>query len=681
MVHFSNHNPMYAGRHTLLVIIIACFCVGDAMAQTWTWNWVRKNGTSGFNDSFCTNPLNDDILYASPGNNTIIISRDRGNTWQTFSTLPGGSQVKAIEVSARDTSVMLVAQEAGPPDRIMKTTNRGVTWFQTLAGNFYYWGHPIAYQPSANDETVYTEAGNTLYRSRDFGSTWDTVRVNPFSSSNNGWEDALIFPDSIKVLLVADNANGIWKSRDEGVTWRRVYVASGEVPALAYTPTNPGVVYGAKWGGGGGFVKTTDYGETWQAISFFNGMNMWGVAVSTKDPNYVVTGTWGHSYSSNGGLYVSRNAGVTWERTYLGLGSTSNHALHVLDTLSVFALQGDGIWKLRFPGTIEGSVYDDLNGNGVRDSSESVLVGRRIRMTGTRIDSTLTDISGRYTFKLLGPGSYTVMTAPVSTWVTTEPVTGSYTVTVADGERYENRVFGISRRLLTLLQPNGGETCSVGDSLYISWQTRFSGGPVALELSRDGGQTFEILLPSTPDDGNEPWVVTGPSTTAALLRVSNVSMPGVADTSDGEFIILDRAVTSISAGWNMVSVSVTVPDLRRTILFPEAISGAFLYTLNGYVQVDTLNYSKGYWLKFPSSSLLQLNGGTRSTDTIDVFAGWNMIGSITTPMPVADIGQIPAGIVISPFYGAPGYSPVDTIRTMNAYWVKVSQAGRLLLQR
>ncbi len=522
-------------RATILILLVpSTLC----HAQSWSWNWVRKIGTSGLNDPFCVNPLNPDIVYSSPGNNTIVISRDRGRTWQTLATISGGNQVKALVVSSRDTSVMLVAQETTPPDRIMKTTNRGATWFQTLSGNFYYWGHPLAYEPLLRDEIVYTEASNVLYRSANFGSTWDTVRVNPFSSNNQGWEDAFIRPDSGKILIVSDNANGIWKSVDAGVTWRRVYTAAGEVPAIALNLQNPAIAFGTKFGGGGGLVKTTNYGETWQLIPQFNGKNMWGVAISTENPNYVVTNTWGHSFSTDGGAYISRDGGATWERTYQGFGSSSNHALCILDTMSVFSLQGDGIYKLQFPGRISGEVYHDLNGNGVRDSGETGLRNRRVRLTGARTDSASTSLLGNYEFTLLGAGNYTVIPSLVSqNLFVTSPPSGSYTLTVTDGEQHTGKAFGIAERTLGIVSPNGGERWAIGDTHTIAWTSRFMTGNVRIEISRDGGATFVALFDNTLNDGREMWVVSGPATNAAQIKISSLDYATVTDLSDSAFSI------------------------------------------------------------------------------------------------------------------------------------------------
>lgn len=524
-------------HRALLLTTCLLLIPATGSAQSWSWNWVRKVGTAGLNDPFCVNPLNPDIIYASPGNNTIVISRDRGRTWQTFATVSGGNQIKALVVHWQDTSVMLAAQEAGPPDRIMKTTNRGATWVPTLTGNFYYWGHPLAYEPLLQNDIVYTEASNVLYRSTNFGSTWDTVRVNPFNSNNQGWEDAFIRPDSGNILVVSDNANGIWKSSDAGVTWRRVYTASGEVPALALNLRDPKIAFGTKFGGGGGLVKTTDFGETWQLVPGFSGKNMWGVAISSDNPDYVVTNTWGHSFASDGGAYISRDGGMTWERTYQGFSSSSNHAMLVLDTMSVFSLQGDGIYKLQFPGRISGEVFHDRNGNGQRDSGDVGLQNRTVRLSGTRSDSTLTDPLGKFQFGMLAAGTYSVTCLPGENAFLTFPPLGSYSVVVTDGEQHQNRTFGVALRALQLTRPAGGEHWRIGDTNTITWTSNFLTGSVRIELSRDGGQSYTTLFDSTSNDGTEDWVVTGPATGAAFVRITSLAFPTVSDASDSAFVI------------------------------------------------------------------------------------------------------------------------------------------------
>lgn len=64
---------------------------------------------------------------------------------------------------------------------------------------------------------------------------------------------------------------------------------------------------------------------------------------------------------------------------------------------------------------------------------------------------------------------------------------------------------------------------------------------VKIELSRDGGLTFETLFESTPNNGLQIWRVTGPATSQALIRISDASDPSVSDTSDAPFTINEPA--------------------------------------------------------------------------------------------------------------------------------------------
>jgi len=68
-------------------------------------------------------------------------------------------------------------------------------------------------------------------------------------------------------------------------------------------------------------------------------------------------------------------------------------------------------------------------------------------------------------------------------------------------------------------------------------------------------------------------------------------------------------------------------------------------------------------------------------DTVNVTAGWNMIGSLTASISVGNIGSNPGGIITSNFFRYNGsYQNSTTIEPGLGYWVKVSQAGQLILR-
>lgn len=131
--------------------------------------------------------------------------------------------------------------------------------------------------------------------------------------------------------------------------------------------------------------------------------------------------------------------------------------------------------------------------------------------------------------------------------------------------------------------------------------------------------------------------------------------------------------------WNMISLPVQVPDRRPEVLFPTAVSKPFRYE-GGYLSTDTMEYGAGYWMKFDIVGTLGIRGIWFDSDTIPVRQGWNMIGSVSRPVQVADILEVPDGIVKTHYYSySGGYDTASTIEPMRAYWVKVKQDGELML--
>ncbi len=141
------------------------------------------------------------------------------------------------------------------------------------------------------------------------------------------------------------------------------------------------------------------------------------------------------------------------------------------------------------------------------------------------------------------------------------------------------------------------------------------------------------------------------------------------------------ATLSVSGSWNLLSVPIITPSYAKSYLFPTAASSAFAYQ-GSYVTRDSLSRGVGYWLKFNSQQPVNFLGETLLRDTIPVSAHWNMIGSISSPVPVASVSSIPSGLIVSGFfrYVPPtGYSLSDSILPGHGYWVKVNQSGSLVL--
>jgi hypothetical protein len=124
---------------------------------------------------------------------------------------------------------------------------------------------------------------------------------------------------------------------------------------------------------------------------------------------------------------------------------------------------GDTLTDLDFGniklGSISGAKFYDANVNGTWDSSEPPIAGWKVHLTGTNIlgepidDYAFTNASGKFVFKDLLPGTYTVEEVfPSGTWVNTTAT--SFSHELEEGENYVGPDFGN----VCLMPGTGGKT-------------------------------------------------------------------------------------------------------------------------------------------------------------------------------------------------------------------------------
>ncbi len=132
-------------------------------------------------------------------------------------------------------------------------------------------------------------------------------------------------PSPSKTFWVAGAASGIWKTTNNGTTFRQMWddervISMGD---LAIAPSNPDIV----WVGtgeedsrnsispGGGIWKTTDGGETWRFMGLKDTQVIARIVIHPRDPDIVYVAALGHIWGSNPerGLYRTRDGGESWE--------------------------------------------------------------------------------------------------------------------------------------------------------------------------------------------------------------------------------------------------------------------------------------------------------------------------------------------------------------------------------
>ena len=136
--------------------------------------------------------------------------------------------------------------------------------------------------------------------------------------------DVVGLPSPSKTFFLASAAGGIWKSINNGTTWRPVFDNQKVISmgALAIAPSDSMQV----WAGtgepnsrnsispGGGIFKSTDGGLTWNAMGLERTQTIGRIVVHPTNPNVVYVAALGAIWNANPerGLYKTEDGGTTW---------------------------------------------------------------------------------------------------------------------------------------------------------------------------------------------------------------------------------------------------------------------------------------------------------------------------------------------------------------------------------
>jgi len=276
-------------------------------------------------------------------------------------------------------------------------------------------------------------------------------------------------------------------------------------------------------------------------VTYPNGGETWAVGTSK-------TITWdSRGTSGNVRIELSRNGGSTWETLF---SSTSD------DGAKLWTVTGPGsnncVLKISdvdgypsdvsdAPFTIDGGMISVISPNGGENWQKGTAQIIKWASSGT---------SGNVKIELTRNGGISWETLFASTlddhsqpWMVTGPLSNNCKIRITDVDGspsdLSDRTFNIVEEKLTVTSPNGGENWQIGTPHTIIWTSSGTSGNVKIELSRDGGLTWQTYFVSTLDDGSESWVVTGPASANCVIRISDVDGTPW-DVSDSPFTISEE---------------------------------------------------------------------------------------------------------------------------------------------
>jgi len=669
-------------------------------------------------------PINPSVIYAGITDasiyQTIGLYRttDGGATWAVVSTQDyvgtQGWYNNVVVIDPRSTDTVFCSGYS-----IYKSTNGGSNLTSVSPSDVHVDHHAIAFDLT-NPNVMYFGTDGGIWKSTDGGSTY--IDVNNSYVTTQFYPGLAVYPlDSVTTLGgLQDNGTLAYYGNPN---WGQVYYNDGGWCAI--DPTNKNNMYAESQYGD--IEKSTNGGLTFGSIT--NGLpsssSDWNFlspfVIAPSNPNILYAGssnvyktTTGGSvwFSSNGNSTLNGTniscIGVSWTSSDTVIAGTGNGALGVTPTFAIFrSTNGGGFWTNvnaglpnRYPTDIEfdptnsAIAYLTYSGYGTPHVFKSLNAGA----TWINITSNLPDIphqsvtvdpanpqhvyvgtdlgvfhssNGGGTWEEFNEGMPPAMVLDL----TVSRSNGMLRAATFGNGIYERPLVRIP--VLTLTSFTGGNVVASGAAMPITWSSQFM-NIINIEFSSDNGSTWNTVADSIPASaGSYTWTIPFIVTTEGRIRISNSVNGSPADSSALPFSILSNP--DVAGGWNLLSLPLQVTDPLKSDLFPTAISQAFRYD-HGYIVTDSLQNGVGYWLKFSQAGFLTITGDSISVDTVNVRAGWNMIGAITTPILKNSIVQIPSNNVVSQYFNYfGGYKISDTLKPKSGYWVKVNSDGKLVL--
>lgn len=193
-------------------------------------------------------------------------------------------------------------------------------------------------------------------------------------------------------------------------------------------------------------------------------------------------------------------------------------------------------------GGLQGQKWNDLNGDGVRQTGEPVMAGWTVNLsTGA---STVTDAFGWYYFNDLAPGTYVVTEAAQSGWQQTAPAGGSHQVTLSARQYVGGLDFGNHRARVGVNKDLKNTTGQIANDIELLLEGSYA--PEDIQHYDGAGAYLFTSFSVTPDPGGNTrlhWQY--PMSDVAVGDIAHVGfqVPGTSVKILGVFWTRDGAVT------------------------------------------------------------------------------------------------------------------------------------------
>ena len=218
-------------------------------------SWRGRRSGPDLNSHFAVDSLTPSTLYAI-GGNRLMKSTDAGETWSQL-TLDERMLI-AVAVAPSSPSNVYVAAQRG----VFHSPNGGVTWSLVLDthqpdGSLVPYVQALAVHPH-DAGAVYALFSDRRILRRAGGQQWIPI------ASLECPANQIVFSVGLPATMYARSCGKVWKSDDDGGSWRQAGFADRTAAWMAIDPTQANALYVAS--AHNGVYRSIDRGETWTII-------------------------------------------------------------------------------------------------------------------------------------------------------------------------------------------------------------------------------------------------------------------------------------------------------------------------------------------------------------------------------------------------------------------------------
>jgi len=289
-------------------------------------------------------PINHNRLLGGMQDNGFGYTTD-GFDWHNI----GGGDGMTVLVDNTDTKYMYGLSQYGNVSFVKKHHILKILKIPSMS-----WKVPITLDPFDN-KVVYYGGTDYIYKTTRTGDELSELTKASLKKFDRIYDIHIPLSAKGKTLYVID-FNGIWVSKDKGITWTSsAFKFNNSLKNITTDPQNDAIAYASCNGYGDNkntIFRTTDYGQTWTNITSnlpYATSNSVLVDPNSNSTLYVAT---------DFGVFISLNTGKTWEPLGLNLPEIKVNDLKIVkegtELILYAGTYGRGIYSVHLNSTQRG---------------------------------------------------------------------------------------------------------------------------------------------------------------------------------------------------------------------------------------------------------------------------------------------------------------------------------------